>query len=413
MKKTYYETVHSCRVCKGHITKLFDLGEQELTGRFPSTINEDIPKGPVTLTICKEGCGLVQLQESYNLGEMYGANYGYRSGLNASMVKHLKEKIEGLKKLVKLNAGDIVIDIGSNDGTTLSFYDKKLIKFGIDPTARKFAKFYEDDVNIIPNFFTYNVIRSELEGRKAKVITSFSMLYDLPDPIGFASDIYKTLEDDGIWVFEQSYLPLMLMTNSFDTICQEHLEYYTLGVIEFILDKAGLKVVDVELNDINGGSFSVVAVKKSNYSIAINENNIRNLKYLELKNKLRDPNTYRNFLEKIEVQKSELIKYLEKKKSSGEVVYGLGASTKGNVLLQYYGITSDLIKKIAEVNPDKYGRYTPGTHIEIVSEDEAIDEGVTEFLILPWHFRENFLTNTKFKGKKLIFPLPYVQVVEV
>jgi NDP-4-keto-2,6-dideoxyhexose 3-C-methyltransferase len=402
----------NCRACGGQLTKIFDIGTQALTGRFPKSPQEKITKGPVTLKMCEDGCGLVQLGETYNLGDMYGENYGYRSGLNVSMVRHLGEKVAEIKKIIKLQPGDLVIDIGSNDGTTLSFYDHELVRCGVDPTANKFKSYYEKDIIIIPDFFSEKKITEVIEGKKAKIITSFSMLYDLPEPKKFFKEISNVLDDNGIWVFEQSYLPLMLLTNSFDTICQEHLEYYSLSSIEYLAEQSNLEIIDVSLNDTNGGSFSVIAAKKGNKDLIRNWTNISNLKYIENSFNLKNKETYISFLDRIDKEKSKLLNYLREQKNNGNKVYGLGASTKGNVLLQYFGIDETLLPKIAEINPDKFGKFTPGSNIEILSEHEARKKGITTFLVLPWHFKRHFMAGN-FEGCKLIFPLPTFHVVEL
>jgi NDP-4-keto-2,6-dideoxyhexose 3-C-methyltransferase len=257
--------ITQCRICGGqHLQTVMSLGEQALTGVFPKTPDQAVTTGPVDLVRCAaaDGCGLVQLRQSYDLSEMYGMNYGYRSGLNASMVRHLQAKVEKILGLGLLQPGDTVIDIGSNDATTLRSYPADQFDLvGVDPTGVKFASYYPAHIRLIPDFFSAAAMQASLPGQPAKVITSFSMFYDLEDPVAFAREVAATLHDEGIWVFEQSYLPAMLRTNSFDTICHEHLEFYALRQIQWIAGQAGLKVLDVEFNDINGGSFSVTAAK--------------------------------------------------------------------------------------------------------------------------------------------------------
>ncbi len=258
-------TITHCRICgSGHLISVMALGEQALTGVFPRSRTEKITRGPVELVKCagEDGCGLVQLKQSYDLSEMYGMNYGYRSGLNASMVRHLHSKVAKILALGVLEPGDLVIDVGSNDATTLRAYPQGQYQLvGIDPTGIKFSSYYPTEIRLIPDFFSADVMARALSGKKAKVITSFSMFYDLEDPTAFARDIKDSLEEEGIWIFEQSYLPAMLRTNSFDTICHEHLEFYALKQIKWVADKAGLKVLDVEFNDVNGGSFSITRTR--------------------------------------------------------------------------------------------------------------------------------------------------------
>ncbi len=258
-----FTTIQSCRVCGGsELEVVLDLGEQALTGRFPRQATEQITKGPLCVVRCQPsagGCGLVQLRETFDPGEMYGETYGYRSGLNLSMVRHLQGKADRIRQTV----GDIrglVLDIGSNDCTFLKAMDKPNVELiGIDPAAAKFSEYYPSHVRSLADFFSAASFHGLAGNRKAAVVTSFAMFYDLEAPIEFAREIASILEDDGIWVFEQSYLPMMLTHNSYDTVCHEHSEYYALRQILFILKKAGLKAVDIEFNEVNGGSFSVMA----------------------------------------------------------------------------------------------------------------------------------------------------------
>ena len=265
--------ITQCRICGNqNIEEVLNLGEQFLTGTFPR-ITEDyrIPRGPLKLVKCvgtNDVCGLLQLGHSYDLEELYGTNYGYRSGLNYRMVQHLESKVKAILDFVYLEDNDLVIDIGSNDGTTLGFFPDDLVRVGVDPTAEKFREHYKPDLRIIADFFRASAIQNCQPDRKAKVITSFSMFYDLEDPLDFALQIREVLHKDGVWVLEQSYLPTMLERLAYDTICHEHLEYYALSQIVWILDRAGLKLIDVELNDVNGGSFSIIAAHNdANYHV--------------------------------------------------------------------------------------------------------------------------------------------------
>ena len=259
-----YKTLTHCRICgNSNLVRVLDLGEQTLTGVFPKSLGQQITRGPLQLVKCvgdTETCGLLQLAHSYDLAEMYGDNYGYRSGLNASMVKHLQAKVERILAKVDLSGHPIVLDIGSNDGTTLGFYpSSQCQRVGMDPTAQKFRQYYPVDVEAIADFFSATRFLQSFPNRKARVITSFSMFYDLEEPMSFVREVAQILDDKGVWVFEQSYMPLMLETNSYDTACHEHLEYYSLKQVAWMLRRANMKIVDVEFNRVNGGSFSVMA----------------------------------------------------------------------------------------------------------------------------------------------------------
>ena len=396
------------------LVPVLDLGEQYLTGTFPRTPDpKSLTKGPLRLVKCHGGesvCGLLQLEHSYDPSEMYGANYGYRSGLNTGMVKHLKSKVARILESIDLHPGDLVVDIGSNDGTTLGFYPESLTLVGIDPTADKFADFYRSHIHVITDFFSGKLINDAFPGKKAKVISSFAMFYDLERPVNFASEIQQALHPEGVWVFEQSYLPSMLKTTAYDTVCHEHLEYYGLAQIEWILDKVGMHVIDVELNNTNGGSFSVIAAQNdSSHNVRLAS--IAAVRKIESDAKLGLLGTYRDFEKRVESNKSELIALIHKYKDDGKRVCGIGASTKGNVILQYCGFGPAEIEMIGDINSDKFGAFTPGSWIPIRSEREVLDSWPDVMLVLPWHFREVILANSSFVGRNLLFPLPQIELV--
>ncbi len=408
-----YKEIIKCRVCGSeHLKTVLSLGVQSLTGVFPKSEAQPVTSGPVDMVWC-EDCNLVQLKQSYSLGEMYGENYGYRSGLNAAMVRHLEGKIRALEALVQPSAEDIVIDIGSNDATSLKAYTGKQQRVGIDPTGTKFKRFYTDDIELIPDFFSAQLFNEKFPGRTAKIVTSIAMFYDLESPMDFVKQVYNVLAHDGIWHFEQSYLPSMLDTNSYDTICHEHLEFYSLSVVQSMLEQVGFRIIDVQLNDVNGGSFAVTACKKdANYTS--NSKSIEKLLSAEKAMKLNTIDPYLAFAERVYAHRKELVDLINALISGGKKVMGYGASTKGNVLLQYCNFTSAQLSCIAEVNPDKYGSLTPGTHIKIVSETEAKAGSPDYLLVLPWHFKTGILAREKeylANGGKFIFPLPTVEIV--
>lgn len=408
-----YKKIEACRICgNAHLVRVLDLGEQMLTGVFPKEKDENITVGPLRLVKCTGGtdaCGLLQLEHSYDLGEMYGENYGYRSGLNASMVAHLHGKVKKLLNRVKLRDGDLVVDIGSNDGTTLQAYPSPgPVLVGIDPTGVKFRDYYPPHIQLIPDFFSSSLLKDRFHGKKAKVITSFSMFYDLENPTAFMREIHEALADDGIWVFEQSYMPTMLETNSYDTVCHEHLEFYALRQIKWMTDRVGFKILDVELNDVNGGSFSIT-VSKSDGDKGISPS-VQKILDAEREMGLDTLAPYEAFAERTARSKQDLLKFIKTAHAEGKTVAALGASTKGNVLLQYCGLTEKDIFCVGDVNADKFGCYTPGTWIPIIPEDELLAMKPDFLIVLPWHFRPFFEQSRKFAGLNLVFPLPKVDV---
>ncbi len=327
------------------------------------------------------------------------------------MVTHLKSKVQAIEKAINLNSESVVIDIGSNDGTTLASYVPGPRLIGIDPSAKKYASFYPMNVEFIPEFFSAKVVDELTQGKPVSVVTSFAMMYDLEDPVSFAKEVASILSPSGIWVFEQSYLPLMVERMAFDTICHEHIEYYGLRQIEWILRDANMRIVDIELNNINGGSFSVTAVRVDSL-LPARESKIEQFREREKSSGYQGIDVLYRFAERIVESRNRIISELTKIKASGSSICGLGASTKGNVLLQYANLGINMIDSIGDVNPDKWGCYTPGTWIPIVSEEEILQSHADYFLVLPWHFREFFVQSTKFVGRNLIFPLPTFELLK-
>ncbi len=404
--------VNKCRICRNpNLVPVLDLGVQTLTGVFPRSKATAITRGPLELVLCsgKDGCGLTQLAHSFDAHEMYGENYGYRSGLNPSMVAHLGRNVQRILNLDVVKSGDVIVDIGSNDGTTLRQYGRPdCTLVGIDPTATKFGDYYDPAARVVADFFSKAAYERVMGRRKAKVATTFAMFYDLDDPTRFMAEVHSILADDGVWVLEQSYMPLMLETNSYDTVCHEHLEYYTLAQIEWMAEKVGFEVVDVELNDVNGGSF-LVTVQKTGGPLRPSQS-VNELRYREAGCRLTDLATYARFRSSVQASRETLLNFLRSAKADGKRVVGLGASTKGNVILQYCGIMGELIDCIAEVNPEKFGRFTPGTLIPIRDEREVLEEKPDYLLVLPWHFRAFFETEPRYKSHTLVFPLPELSI---
>lgn len=404
--------IKQCRSCKSkRLKNAFDIGMQNLTGVFPKSRNEKILKGSLAMVFC-QNCSLLQLKNSFDPKKMYGNNYGYMSSLNSSMVDHLKKKSENLKKIVSLNKNDIVCDIGSNDGTFLSFFSNKITLIGIDPTINKLSKYYRKDITKIPDFFSKKLI-NKITQKKIKLVTTISMFYDLENPLDFAKEIYDILDKEGVWHLEQSYMPSMIKNNSYDTICHEHLEYYSLKSIKYIFDKVGFKIIDLDFNDINGGSFSITVSKKKS-----SHNEVKRLVNWLLKRekvfKYNNLSTFNTFYKNILMHKKTFYELLLNLKKNKKKVIGYGASTKGNVLLQFCKINSDLLPFICEVNKFKHGRFTPGSKIKIISENQAKKINPDYFLVLPWHFKNFILKKENFfikKGGKFIFPLPEVEIL--
>ena len=415
-----FREIEACRICGNRdLVPILSLGEQYLTGVFPTSRNAELSKGPLELVACNlashaKACGLVQLRQTYDLNELYGDNYGYRSGLNRSMVRHLEEKVGHLVSRYPLKPGDLVLDIGSNDGTLLSFYPQLGVTVvGIDPTAKKFVSFYGKHISVIPGFFSARLFRKKFGTKRARIITSIAMFYDLENPLNFMREVASILHQEGVWHFEMSYLPALVKTMGYDTICHEHLEYYSLRQIKWMVDRCGLKIINVEFNKTNGGSFAITVARQVSSHPEITKR-LEQLLRAEKSEGLATPGQQRAFAKTVETHRKKLLALLETLKKERKKVLGYGASTKGNVLLQHCGVTPALLPAIAEVNKDKFGCFTPGTNIPIISETQAHAMKPDYLFVLPWHFRDNLIQRENVflrGGGKMIFPLPQLEIV--
>lgn len=409
-----YTEITECRICKNKQLKtVLDLGVQAMTWIFPNP-GEEVESGPLALVKCEwEGyCWLLQLKHNYDLEVMYGDDYWYRSGLNQGMVNHLHSIVEKVTSLVKLQPWDLIIDIASNDGTTLNAYgDKWYELLWIDPTSKKFASYYKPYTSFISDFFSIEAVKQKTQ-KKAKIITSMSMFYDLPDPLTFVYDIKETLDDDGIRFLEQSYMPTMIDMVSYDTVCHEHLEYYALKQIKRLIDKVWMKIIDVSLNDVNGWSFQVIVAK--DIDTPSNDDVISKLLDHEEKWWYSSGEIFSKFKENIEIHKKAVLDFFQKAKAENKKVFWYAASTKWNVTLQYCWVTKEMMPYIAEVNEYKFGRMTPWTHIPMISEKEAHDMKPDYFFVLPRHFKKWILEREKSfldNWWHFVFPLPSLEII--
>ena len=415
-----YRKTLKCMICGNtHFDTVLDLGKQALTGIFPKSNTEEVPFAPLELIKCREDetgdtCGLLQLKYACDSVKLYGSNYGYRSGLNISMVNHLKNLVKKIEDMVVLQTDDLVIDIGCNDGTLLKSYkSRNILRAGVDPTGVKFKSFFPEDIILIADFFSSRAIQNKFEGKKAKIITSIAMFYDLEDPIDFMQQIYDILDDKGIWVFEQSYMPFMIEKNAYDTICHEHLEYYGLRQIQWMTQRVGFTIIDIDFNNVNGGSFAIT-VSKDKSILPKNANKINYYLKQEEVGKFNLLEPYIQFQENVFNHRDKLRKFVKKIKKKGSVIFGCGASTKGNVILQFCKFTSNDIPYISEVNEDKFGSFTPGTRIPILSEKNARKLKPDYFMVLPWHFKQGIIEREKLfleNGGQLVFPLPDIEII--
>jgi len=389
-----------CRICSGSLKKVLDLGDIYPSNFVDKTEGEPVP---LALMECKV-CGLVQLEHTVNLDDMY-RTYFYQSAINSSMVKSLQDVVTDIENTIEIKSGDVLVDIGCNDGIMFSLYkNQDTVRIGYDPALNLAEKAKKYCTAFINTYFDFNLYPYNTP--KARVITAIAMFYDLPDPNQFVQDVVDILHNDGIFVIQFTDLISMLRINAIDNICHEHLEYYKLSDISNLLYKFGLTIFKVSYNNVNGGSIRVFACK--NMYISVQDNVSQALEderaYLD---SFEDP--MKAFAERVNKIKKITLDFLCRAESAGIRLYGMGASTKGNTLLQYFGITKRLIPVIAEVNPDKFGKKTIATNIPIISEDQAFKEFPEMFFLLPWHFADDIISrNKKFldDGGAFIVPLP-------
>jgi hypothetical protein len=391
-----------CRVAKSELLEVLDLGWLPISC-FPLPTDALPPASPVKLCLNPES-RLLQLQHTVDPDEMY-SQYWYMSGVNQSMKLALKSIVEqALARSNRLTQGDIVLDIASNDGTLLSAYPDSLFRVGIDPAKNIQPKACNLHIN---TYFSKSAFQSVLGSKQAKIVTSIAMFYDLEDPVSFARDVAEILAPRGLWIIELSYLPTMLERNSVDTICAEHLEYYSLQSIEYILSRAGLKVEDVELNDVNGGSFRLYIRHAHEAS---ETPAVRQMREKEAALRLDQMEPYLAFRDRIEKNKQDMIHFLQEQKRLGKKVIGYGASTKGNTIMAFYGLGPDLLPYVADRNPIKWGRQTV-TRIPIISEEEARKMAPDYFLAFPYHFMPEFLSREEAflkRGGRFVSPIPHL-----
>ena len=412
---------NTCRVCgSSSLKKVIDLGPQYLQGSFikPGKEMPSLRKIDCTLVRCnpeedENACGLLQMEHSVPPEILYAA-YWYRSGTNDTMRNHLKNIVESVIDTVGSAKHPSVLDIGCNDGTLLGYYPKNFIKYGCDPSdVAQEVK----EATVVQDIFPSEELFSMLEGKKLDVITSIAMFYDLEDPVEFVRGIKRFLSSGGVWVFEMSYMPRMLELDSYDTICHEHLEFYSLAVLEKILSMGGMKIFKISFNEINGGSIRCYATHKENSKHDSKENDalLNEIRHKEFDLELDTDKPYHTFQKRIEKLKHELHDLLVKFKKKKKVVHIYGASTKGNTILQWCDIDNSLVEYAAERNPDKYGARTLGTDIPIISEKESRAMNPDYYLVLPWHFKDEFLVREKEaldKGTGFIFPVPVIEIIK-
>jgi NDP-4-keto-2,6-dideoxyhexose 3-C-methyltransferase len=413
----------SCRSCGSRsLTSVLSLGEQFVsTFLDTATDNERVPKAPLELVLCdpaQGGCSLLQLKHSVPVDLMF-RQYWYRSGMNRSMTLALEDIASSAERKIQLLKGDMVVDIGCNDGTLLrSFRRPGLRLVGFEP-ARNLIPFAQvGTTKVINDYFELRAFERQFPGSKAKIITSIAMFYDLENPNSFVRDVKACLNQDGVWIIQMSYLPSMLTQNAFDNVCHEHLEYYSMRSLKGLLSRHDFEVFDVELNDVNGGSFRVYVRHKGSSAVGDSSEGRKRLhevERMEAQMKLDQTGVYHEFASRVKLICEKLYGFVRSEHEKGKQIYVYGASTKGNTLLQFSKLDYHLIGAAAERNPDKWGKRTVGTLIPIISEERARADKPDYFLVLPWHFVREFKEREKAyleSGGKFIVPLPEFKIVD-
>ena len=412
-----------CKICGNtNLKKVLQLNEQYISATFvKSNVNNKLTKikTALTLVLCSKdknenNCGLLQLSEITEPDLLY-REYFYRSAISDTMRNDLKNVVDTVKSIVELEDNDVIIDIGSNDCTLLNFYEKNFNLVGFEPARN--IKFIDEGkkIKIFSNYFNSNDYVKNFK-KKAKVITSCAMFYDLSEPNQFVRDIEKILDDNGVWCVQISYLVSMLKYNNFYDICHEHLSYYSIESFEKLIKKNKLKIFYAQTNAVNGGSVRLF-VCKSNcniYDLPKYTSKLKEIKQEEKKHNLNEVKTYTEFQKNITQIKNKTNIFVDKIIKSNQKVLALGASTKGNVLLQHFGLDKNKIPFISEKNPEKVGLKCLGSDIELISEEKARSLNPKAFIVLPWNFKDEIVKRESDyinDGGELMFPMPYPHVV--
>jgi hypothetical protein len=420
--RTSLITRTTCRICGcEYLAPVLSLGNQRIAGAFADPngkqpVQRALPLELVRCDMTRDqvACGLIQTKHTVP-GSILYSSYWYRSGVNRTMTDNLHGIAHGVEAIVPLEAGDLVVDIGCNDGTLLDGYRPEGLRYlGFDPSdVSRYA--VEKGYDVVNDFFSIERLRERRPDQKAKAVTSIAMFYDLEHPRTFVADVAEVLADAGIWVIELHYLPMMLEANAFDAIVHEHLEYYSLAVIERLLGEEGLEVVSAELNDMNGGSIRLFIGHNGAHERTPEQlEALTALRVSEFELALDSPEPYEAFRLGVERVRDELVKTCKEIRDDGKTIHVYGASTKGNTILQYAGIDHTYIGAAADRNPDKWGSETIGTQIPIISEEDSRAMNPDYYLALPWHFLDEFLEREQeflARGGKFIVPLPEVRVI--
>ena len=411
--------ITACRLCGGgELLPLFSLGEQFVSDFVAREDAQSGIKAPLELVLCPR-CTLVQLRHTVDLTSLYAKRYWYRSGQNATMRTALRDIAQAVENRVQLQPGDVVLDIGSNDGTLLRSYNRQdIVRVGVEPAENLWEEGTKGLDLLVRDFWSADNFRKVAncisldEGQwRAKVITAIGMFYDLDDPNAFIADVAKVLAPDGLFVAQLMCLRNMVDSGDVGNICHEHLEFYSLESLDYLLTKHGLQVVGIEQNNVNGGSYRLYVRHESGFNPSAR---FHRMMEQEQDDGLTTQDFHSAFFRRLCANGHKCVEFIRKEVWKGKTIYGYGASTKGNAILQWYDLNDAVIPKIADRNPEKWGKVTVGSGIPICSEEEAREDNPDFFLVLPYAFRTEFLERERAwrdRGGKFVFPLPQFEVV--
>lgn len=396
--------IKHCLLCKKKKLKsIFSLGNLFVSNFVNKNKIKNGIRAPLNLLYCKN-CSLIQLSHIAPQEIMYKRFYWYRSGVTKTMKDGLKDLYKESLTFVKLKKNDVVLDIGANDGTLLNFYKNKNIKtIGCEP-ANNLKKYLVKKCNFTINDFwnkkNLDKILIQNKLKKPKIITAIGMFYDLEEPNLFIKDAADSLAEDGIFIAQLMCLKSMIEKNDLGNICHEHIEFYSLKSLKYLFENNGLEIFKIDENDINGGSYRIYCRKFNKGSIKLKNENV--LKMMK------------DFVKRVEFNKIQTVNFIKKEAKKNKKIFLYGASTKGNTVLQYYGLNNSLIKYAAERSPEKWGKYTIGTGIKIISEKQARNLKPDYFFVTPWGFIKEFKKREKKwlnKGGKFLLPFPKLKII--
>lgn len=407
----------NCRFCN---TKLYiefiDLINSPPSNSFLSKeqLNEPEKFYPLKLLLCDK-CLLVQVDEYKKSSEIFNENYLYYSSFSKIWLDHAKNYVEFVSKRFELNKDSYVIEIGSNDGYLLQYFQElKVPCLGIEPSSKTAKVAIEKGIKVIDDYFSVSLAKKLVEQNvKADLIVGNNVLAHVPNINDFVQGLKILLKEKGVITMEFPHIMQLIENNQFDTIYHEHFSYFSFFTVNKIFEHHGLEIFDVEELQTHGGSLRIYAQHKEDKSKRISDN-VKSLNTIESSKNMNSIKYYENFQEKVDKLKNNFLQFLINQKLKGKNIIAYGAAAKGNTLLNYCGVKRDLISFVVDISPHKQGLFLPASHIPIVDES-AITKVKPDFIvILPWNIKNeimNQLSYTKEWGCKFVIPIPEVVII--